>query len=919
MGKNKLWLGICVILLSISVLPVVANKGVKEKEKITVSANEVLSRGEEIQTQAAKSYIKKDSYWKFNYCQEELEQSGISTLPASYDSRKYGYVTATKDQGYYGTCWAFATIAAAESSLIKQGLADQAIDLSEYHLAYFSYAENVDPLKNTQGDYYLPHYTLAGKLGAGGSVHDAMEQLAKWGGPVDEEKAPYTDALNLVELDAKLAFESKYHLKNTYYADTTNRDSIKRLVFEYGATSVAYYFDYTQVVEFQDENAYYLPNVTVPDHAICIIGWDDNYKKENFKITPPGNGAWLCKDSATSNNQYVWISYYTPISDVVAVEFEDTVLLDNNYQFDGCVAGTSSYADVAGKNNQAKSFMNVFEAKASEEYLEELEAVSIHVNGNETYYITVYVNPVINSNGKIMDYTYKSAPIECKAGEYAGIRKVEMKEPIYLNEGDKFSVEVSGTDMENYAVSSSPLYGCEAMNPGECFVGTEKNGEIAYKDLANGNCQATPRIKAFTKDTDIPCATGILLDEQEQSLVAGESWVLKASVIVPAGGLTGVTFYSTNPAVATVAANGEVTAHTEGSCEIIAQCTYGNAKKSCKIQVNNVLANSLETEPTVNLIEGEKYTLTSILDAKATVRVLDYISENPAVATVDKNGKIEALSPGSTKIHVKTIDGSQLTAVCLVNVDAKMILSEKIHVYVNPSFIKVGQTANLVVSMYPEAAGKSKVLYLVSDPTVVSVEGNVVKALAPGTACITVKVVGSDVFASTNIQVYTEETSGKDVNQPEEKVTEQKVTEQKIGTCFQYKNLKYKITGNEQVAVTGATKKSVKRIWIPNFVKYQKKIYYVTTVSNKSFYGYKKLKTVKIGKNVKSIGKNAFSNCKKLKSVTILSSVLTKAGKNSFAKTNEKLVLKVPKKKLQAYKKIFKKAGLSKRVTWKKK
>ena len=111
----------------------------------------------------------------------------------------------------------------------------------------------------------------------------------------------------------------------------------------------------------------------------------------------------------------------------------------------------------------------------------------------------------------------------------------------------------------------------------------------------------------------------------------------------------------------------------------------------------------------------------------------------------------------------------------------------------------------------------------------------------------------------------------------------------------------------------------MKRITIPNFVKHKGNIYLVTSVSEKSFYGYKKLKTVKVGKNVNVIGKKSFYGCKKLKSVTISSSVLTKIGKDSFGKTNGNLVMKVPKKKILSYKKLFKKAGLSKQVKWKKK
>lgn len=66
-------------------------------------------------------------------------------LPVKYDSRDYGCITSKKNQ-YGATCWAFASIAAAESSLIRTGLADSSIDLSEFHLAYYMDHNFHDPL-----------------------------------------------------------------------------------------------------------------------------------------------------------------------------------------------------------------------------------------------------------------------------------------------------------------------------------------------------------------------------------------------------------------------------------------------------------------------------------------------------------------------------------------------------------------------------------------------------------------------------------------------------------------------------------------------------------------------------------------------------------------------------------------------------
>ncbi len=75
----------------------------------------------------------------------QSEQLGIS-VSSSYDPRKKNLVSEIKDQGNTSLCWDYATISTAESCLMKQGYAGNDIDLSELHLAYFSWLESKSSL-----------------------------------------------------------------------------------------------------------------------------------------------------------------------------------------------------------------------------------------------------------------------------------------------------------------------------------------------------------------------------------------------------------------------------------------------------------------------------------------------------------------------------------------------------------------------------------------------------------------------------------------------------------------------------------------------------------------------------------------------------------------------------------------------------
>ena len=101
---------------------------------------------------------------------------------------------------------------------------------------------------------------------------------------------------------------------------------------------------------------------------------------------------------------------------------------------------------------------------------------------------------------------------------------------------------------------------------------------------------------------------------------------------------------------------------------------------------------------------------------------------------------------------------------------------------------------------------------------------------------------------------------------------------------------------------------------IPNQVIIEGKTYPVTAVNTGAFQNCKKLKSVVIGKGITSIGTKAFSGCKSLKKITIKSTKLKKVGKNAFKGIHAKAVIKAPKAKLKAYKKLLKKKGQGKKV-----
>lgn len=133
-----------------------------------------------------------------------------------------------------------------------------------------------------------------------------------------------------------------------------------------------------------------------------------------------------------------------------------------------------------------------------------------------------------------------------------------------------------------------------------------------------------------------------------------------------------------------------------------------------------------------------------------------------------------------------------------------------------------------------------------------------------------------------------------------------------VGMLIKYKKAIYKV---REVNATGGTVMLVKRnskkakFVIPAAIKSRNYTFKVTSIANKAFKGDKKLKKVVIGKNVQVIGKRAFEKAKNLRSITIKSVSLKKVGRSAFKGIHAKAKIKVPAKKLKAYKRLLKKKG----------
>ncbi len=217
-------------------------------------------------------------------------------LPSSYRSE----CGPMYDQNPWGTCWAFAGLSAVENRLLKDGVS---LSLSAEELLWRACGE----------------YNQSGYGWANSSRNDGGYGLMVCGALLNgfgatTQELPYQadcSELYLVEERPSLADGSlsDYRATNLVFVDGSHRQEVKQAIYDYGAVTTVWCDD----VGLSENHAYFVADSLYTNHSVCLVGWDDDFSRENFAEPQPAeDGAWLVKNSyggEFGDNGYMWISY----------------------------------------------------------------------------------------------------------------------------------------------------------------------------------------------------------------------------------------------------------------------------------------------------------------------------------------------------------------------------------------------------------------------------------------------------------------------------------------------------------------------------------------------------------------------------------------------------------------------------------
>ncbi len=389
------------------------------------------------------------------------EETNCSPVPTQYDPRTTGRVTTVKNQGGNGVCWSFATMANLESAVLaKTGLKE---NYSEEALRFVNSIYTQTLLGHTPD---IGLYTRLSDRGGASIVgysyisrkNSPLSNELSWLSPNNTAQVPYTanngDSPGQWPENLNSSYGTNFASEIEYI---NNREiDIKEKVLVNGAVFLSFnanpkYVDPTNGAV----NNTVKEDTTTYAHAVAIVGWDDNYSKNNFKdnCIPQNDGAYLIKNSWNTtwgDGGYGWISYedvtlnlhrdLSTVNKVLPVsKNEYTLAYDYLPPIDG-----DTKVEVSSGNNSI-CMANVYDVSQLADVYGEINKVTMYSKDIGAFY-KIYVVPMDSDDTSMPTMAELGAVKAQGTVNFEGYYTANFITPYIINENtDKLAVVVKYT------------------------------------------------------------------------------------------------------------------------------------------------------------------------------------------------------------------------------------------------------------------------------------------------------------------------------------------------------------------------------------------------------------------------------------------------------------------------------------------